>query len=78
MLDMPMESILEKLELSEPVNEALLRKQGVYGPYLQITEAYESDDTSTLDKLAQDLNYTPSKLNACHFAALAWAESLAV
>ena len=78
MLDMPMEHVLEKLELSDPINEALLRKQGVYGPFLQMTEAYESEDTSTLDKLAQDMNYPPARLNACHFAALAWAESLTV
>lgn len=78
MLDMPMEQVLEKLELSEPVNEALLHKQGIYGPYLQLTEAYESDDASTLDTLAQHFNYPPSRLNACHFAALAWAESLTV
>ena len=76
MLDMPMEQVLEKLDLSEPINEALLHKQGVYGPFLQLTEAYEGEDASEISKLADHLNYSPSKLNACHFAALAWAESL--
>lgn len=78
MLDMPMEQVLDKLMLPEPINEALLRKSGVYGPFLQLTEAYESEDVSEIEKLASKLNYTPSKLNDCHFEALAWAESLAV
>lgn len=78
MLDMPMAQVLEKLMLPEPINEALLRKSGVYGPFLQLTEAYESEDVSKIEKLASKLNYTPSKLNDCHFEALAWAENLAV
>lgn len=78
MLDMPMEQVLEKLTLPEQINEALLHKEGIYGPFLQLTEAYESENPGEIEKLAKKLNYSPSQLNDCHFQALAWAESMSI
>lgn len=77
-LKMPMEDILEKIQLPEPVTEALLSRQGIYGPFLQLTEACEGADNKRILEIAELLQYDANKVNECHIAALAWAESLGI
>jgi EAL and modified HD-GYP domain-containing signal transduction protein len=73
-----MEDILEKIQLPETVAEALLTREGIYGPFLQLTEACESADSKRILELAELLQYDANKVNECHIAALAWAESLGI
>lgn len=75
-LKMPMEQVLEKVQLPEAVTEALLNRKGVYGPFLQLTEACEGADGKRILELAELLQYDADKVNECHMAALAWTESL--
>ena len=75
-LKMPMEQILEKIQLPETVSEALLTREGIYGPFLQLTEACEGADNERILELAELLQFDATKVNACHIAALAWVESL--
>lgn len=77
-LKMPMEQVLEKIQLPENVSEALLSRGGVYGPFLQLTEACEGADSKRILELAELLQYDANKVNECHIAALAWAESLGI
>lgn len=77
-LKMPMDQVLEKIQLPEPVCEALLNREGVYGPFLQLTEACEGADSKRILELAELLQYDANKVNECHMAALAWAESLGI
>lgn len=78
MLGMPMEQVLEKILLPEAVNDALLRREGIYGPFLQLAEACEGADSARIEELAAALQYDPAKVNDCHIAALAWVENLGV
>lgn len=77
-LKMPMEDILEKIQLPEAVTEALLSRGGIYGPFLQLTEACEGADNKRISEIAELLQYDASKVNECHIAALAWAETLGI
>lgn len=77
-LKMPMDQVLEKIQLPENVSEALLTRGGVYGPFLQLTEACEGADNKRILELAELLQYDANKVNECHIAALAWAESLGI
>jgi EAL and modified HD-GYP domain-containing signal transduction protein len=77
-LKMPMDQVLEKIQLPENVSEALLNRGGVYGPFLQLTEACEGADNKRILELAELLQYDANKVNECHIAALAWAESLGI
>ncbi|PPC81708.1 MAG: diguanylate phosphodiesterase [Methylotenera sp.] len=77
-LKMPMDQVLEKIQLPESVSEALLTRGGVYGPFLQLTEACEDADSKRILELAELLQYDADKVNECHIAALAWAESLGI
>ncbi len=77
-LKMPMDQVLEKIQLPENVSEALLNRGGVYGPFLQLTEACEGADSKRILELAELLQYDANKVNECHMAALSWAESLGI
>jgi len=77
-LKMPMTDILDKIQLPEPVTEALLSRTGIYGPFLQLTEACEEADYKRIREIAELLQYDANKVNECHIAALAWAETLGI
>jgi EAL and modified HD-GYP domain-containing signal transduction protein len=77
-LKMPMEKILEKIQLPETVSEALLDRSGIYGPFLQLTEACEDSDSKRILEIAELLQFDASKVNECHIAALAWVETLGI
>ncbi len=77
-LKMPMETVLEKIQLPETVSEALLTRTGIYGPFLQLTEACEGSDNKRILEIAELLQFDASKVNECHIAALAWVETLGI
>ncbi|OIQ79271.1 phage resistance protein [mine drainage metagenome] len=78
MLEMPMEQVLEKVHLPEPVVDALLNHEGVYGPFLQLAMACESSDRDLIKTLADSLQLDADQVNNNHIAALAWVEGLAL
>ncbi len=47
MLGMPMERALESVALPDSVQQALLHNQGVFAPFLELTRACESGETTT-------------------------------
>lgn len=78
MLEMPMDKVLDNLALPEAISDALLTRQGMYGPFLALTEACEGGDAKIIEKLAFNLQLEPDNVNQAHLAALAWVETLGV
>jgi c-di-GMP phosphodiesterase len=78
MLKIPMEDILEKLQLPEPIVDALTQRSGIFGPFLKLTEACEDANSDQIVHLAEMLQLNPDKVNECHMQALAWTEKLGV
>lgn len=78
MLEMPMDHVLEKVLLPEPVTDALLTQEGIYGPFLQLAQACEDADRDRVKALADSLQFDPNKINDCHIAALSWVEGLGI
>lgn len=78
MLEMPMDEVLDKLSLPESVSDALLHRQGIYGPFLELTEACEEGDSAHIENLAFSLQMEPETINRAHLAALAWVETLGI
>lgn len=76
MLGLPMESVLENIPLSEQVNEALLNRQGIYGPFLNLAEACEAGNDLTATALADSLFINAAQVNEAHLASLLWAQNL--
>lgn len=77
-LEMPMDLVLEKMQLPEAISEALLNRGGIYGPFLQLVEACEEADTPRIVILAESLQFDPDQVNDDHIAALAWVETLGI
>jgi c-di-GMP-related signal transduction protein len=75
LLGMPMEEVLEKVQLSDAVTEALLSRTGIYGPFLALAEACELH-TMDVEEMATSLCINPRQVNQAHLSALAWAQSL--
>lgn len=76
LVGMPMEQVLENIPLSEQVTEALLRRQGIYGPFLTLAEACEQGNHTAIGAVADSLFVSAEQVNQAHMAALTWARSL--
>ncbi len=75
-LEMPMEAVLEQLNLPETVNDALLHNAGVFAPFLQLGVACEDPEMKDVTELAGLLGISPQQLNTAHLEALDWVEKL--
>lgn len=75
LLDVPMEEILDKIQLADAVAEALLSRGGIYGPFLSLAEACESN-SADIESLATQLCITADQVNDSHMAALAWTHRI--
>ncbi|MBI1889252.1 MAG: HDOD domain-containing protein [Burkholderiales bacterium] len=76
LLGMPMEQVLENIPLSEQVNEALLTRQGIFGPFLALAEACEKGNNDKIGALADSLFISAAQVNEAHLSAMAWAQGL--
>lgn len=77
-LKMPMQDVLEKLQLPDSIVEALTHRAGLFGPFLKLAEACEDANNEEIIQLADLLQLPPDKVNQCHMEALAWTEALGV
>lgn len=75
-LEMPMANVLETVNLPENIAAALLRREGIYAPFLELAEACESMDWEGVERMAETLGLPPEKINQSHLDALAWVEKL--
>lgn len=75
LLGVPMEEVLDNIQLSEPVTQALLSREGMYGPFLRLAEAGEFNN-GPIAELAEALFISPDKVNQAHNEALVWAQNL--
>ena len=76
LLGISMEEVLRHIQLSESVSQALLAREGAFGPYLALAEACELRN-GFAGALAAPLSLQPDQVNEAHLAALAWAQTFA-
>ena len=76
LLNVPMEQALANLSLPEPVIEALLRRTGIYAPYLQLAIACEDFDQENIARHAAACSLSADDVNLAHVKALIWAEEI--
>ncbi len=75
--DMPMEELLEKLSLSEEVQQALLHQKGLMGNVLKVAKNFEEAnlDEKVNAALAKKFNKSVSELTQCYLDSIAWVNS---
>ncbi|RXZ45072.1 EAL and HDOD domain-containing protein [Crenobacter cavernae] len=76
LFDMPMMQVLEHVQISEAIRQALEHKQGLYGAYLELAVTCERHDLRNIEKLSLQLNLSAAEINQAHLTALAWVEEL--
>jgi c-di-GMP-related signal transduction protein len=69
LLGMTMDEALAQIPLSEALCQALLSRQGIYGPFLALAESCEQPDGDSA-ALADALFLSAEQVNRAHLAAL--------
>jgi hypothetical protein len=71
-----LEVVLDQMHLPEAIADALLRREGVFAPFLELALACERDDPADLLARVEALGLPAAKLNHAQIEALAFADSL--
>lgn len=77
LLGMPMEAVLDKIQLPEAIEQALLAREGAYGDFLALAEACEQG-AGCVGRLAASLQLDAAQVSQKHLSALAWAKNMDV
>ncbi|MBR0090547.1 MAG: HDOD domain-containing protein [Lachnospiraceae bacterium] len=78
MLDMPMEDALGMVHLSEPIERALLHREGPMAPVLETVLAYEAADWQELARILMINNADAKKLYSSYLETLKWYRTVFV
>ena len=76
LLDDTMESLLEKLPLSDTIKEALIQGKGNYANVLSLVVHYETGNWSKVNETVQVLGISEKILPENYLAAVQWADAL--
>jgi len=76
LLNVPMEKALAGLHLPQPVFDALLKRNGLYAPYLKLAIACEHFDQATIAASAAEIGLDADTVNLAHVNALIWSEGI--
>jgi c-di-GMP-related signal transduction protein len=77
LLGVSIQQVLRQISLPTTIAQALLSREGVYGPFLSLVQACELEKDSVSD-FADALFMTPVEVNRAHLSALAWAQNLTI
>jgi len=73
LLETPMETIADSMELAADIRMALLERKDFYGATLSLVEAYERGAWETVDSLAASLGVDTAAMPPMYLTALGWA-----
>lgn len=76
LLNVPMSQAISNLKLPPEMTQALLKREGVYAPYLELALASEEGEERILETYAAACGIDAKELNAAHAQALRWAEEI--
>lgn len=74
LLRMPMDKVLEQMNLPPLVVEVLLHNSGKYAPYLGLAMACEAFEQDQIVDLASQIGLSLTQVTICQTEALIWAE----
>lgn len=73
LLGVSMEGVLRKVQLTEAVQQAILSRGGLYGPFVALAEACELDNGEAA-RLSEALFVSAAQVNAAQLTALVWSQ----
>ena len=72
LLKVPMEEILDRVDLSADVRDALLRRSGPYAGSLELVEAYEAGRWDAVSDISSDMGMAAPVLPELYLQSLSW------
>lgn len=75
MLDVEMETVMNRLPLPERVKEALVSGTGNMAPHIGLARAYETGDWPSCDRFGRALGCDPGALPGFYLEAVGWADA---
>lgn len=76
LLGVGMEQVLESMHLPEPISDALLGNEGMYGPFLDLAVACEGSDGEAIAEQVGMLGLSAEHFNRAQLQALAFADAM--
>lgn len=76
LLNVPMAQAISNLKLPPEMTQALLKREGIYAPYLELALASEEGEERILETYAAACGIDAKEINAAHAQALRWAEEV--
>ena len=75
LLGVSLEEALARVPLTEPIQQAILTRGGVYGPFLALAETCEGDGSHAA-RLSEALFINANQVNAAHLSAMVWSQDM--
>jgi EAL and modified HD-GYP domain-containing signal transduction protein len=75
LLGVSIQEVLGKVQLAESIQQAILTREGAYGPFLALAETCELDGSDAA-RLSEALFMEASQVNAAHMSALVWSQDV--
>lgn len=76
LLNTPMDKALGSISLPDLVQKALVSREGIYAPYLNLAVACEKGEQESVAELAGELRLRAEDVNLAHVQAMLWAEEV--
>ncbi len=76
LLNMSMANALASLKLPDAIAAALLKREGLYAPFLELAIACEQAEEQVVSTYAASLGITAEEINIAHVQSLVWAEEV--
>lgn len=78
MLEMPMETVLEKIPLDQATKAVLLGQPSMLRPVFQLMLAHESGEWQAAAELSTGMHLNPEEVAGCYWQAQQWARELSM
>ncbi len=76
LIGIPLDYLLERLPMPDPIVQALVHQTGPYASFLKLAVASERGDFEQISRYAEDIASSPEEVNLAQLHSLAWAEEL--
>lgn len=73
-LGLSTEVILEKISLSVPLEDAILRGEGPYAPILDLVHSYNPENWASVEQHADNLGIPPYRVTERYLEAITWTQ----
>lgn len=77
-MDMPIETILREIPLSQDIKTTLMGQEHQYGYVYEFVQAYERADWAVIEEICAELSLEPDQIPDLYFEALDWTHQALV